>query len=156
MTLKVVRFINLILAALLVGNEFGTWVAVHPALGTMPTPAHVRAEQALVHRYGKIMPVWMTSVIVSCLPVATLARNRGSSRLTLAGMVCFIAMLISTLLGNVPINNRVLELAPDETSPESWRELREQWDRLHTLRILLNVVGLSLLQLGALREEDRR
>jgi uncharacterized membrane protein len=88
--------------------------------------------------------------------VATLARNRGSSRLTLAGMVCFIAMLISTLLGNVPINNRVLELAPDETSPESWQELREQWDRLHTLRILLNVVGLSLLQLGALREEDRR
>jgi uncharacterized membrane protein len=98
----------------------------------------------------------MTSVIVSCLPVATLARNRGSSRLTLAGMVCFVAMLISTLLGNVPINNQVLELTPDETPPESWRELRERWNRLHTLRTLLNVVGLSLLYLGALREEDHR
>jgi hypothetical protein len=32
MMLKVPRFINLILAALLAGNKFGTWVAVHPAL----------------------------------------------------------------------------------------------------------------------------
>src|SRR5918912_234391 len=156
MTLKIARFINLILTALLAGNEFGTWAAVHPALGTMPTAAHVRAEQALVHRYGKIMPVWMTAVIVSCLPVAALARNRRSSRLTLAGMACFVAMLISTLLGNVPINNQILELAPDETPPESWRELRERWDRLHTLRTFLNIAGLSLLYLGALREEDRR
>ena len=156
MILKAARFVNLLLAALLAGNEFGTWVAVHPALGTMPTPAHVRAEQELVRRYGKIMPFWMISVIASCLPAAALARNRRSSRLTLAGMACFVAMLISTLLGNVPINNQVLELAPDETPPESWRELRERWNRLHTLRTLLNVAGLSLLYLGALREEDRR
>jgi hypothetical protein len=27
----IVRFVDLILAALLAGNEFGTWVAVHPA-----------------------------------------------------------------------------------------------------------------------------
>jgi uncharacterized membrane protein len=122
----------------------------------MPTKAHVLAEQELVRRYGKIMPFWMTSVIVSCLPVASVGRNDGSSRPTLARMVCFVTMLISTLLGNVPINNQVLKLYPNETPPESWRELREQWDRLHTLRILLNVAGLSLLQLGALREEDRR
>ena len=30
--LKVARFVNLILAGLLVGNEFGTKVAIHPSL----------------------------------------------------------------------------------------------------------------------------
>jgi len=31
MRLGIVRFVNLVLAALLAGNEFGTWVAVQPA-----------------------------------------------------------------------------------------------------------------------------
>ena len=34
------------------------------------------------------------------------------SLLALAGTACSVAMLISTLVGNVPINNRVLELSP--------------------------------------------
>jgi hypothetical protein len=33
MALKLARFVNLLLAALLADNEFGTLVAVHPALG---------------------------------------------------------------------------------------------------------------------------
>ena len=61
--LKAFRFVNLVLAALLVGNEFGSWVAVHPALGNLP--AHIRAEQAIVRRYGKIMPFLMVSTTVS-------------------------------------------------------------------------------------------
>ncbi len=32
MALKIARFVNLLLAGLLAGNEFGTWAAVHPAL----------------------------------------------------------------------------------------------------------------------------
>ena len=55
MILKVTRFVNLILAGLLAGNEFGTWAVVHRALWTMPTPEHIRAEQALTRRFGSIM-----------------------------------------------------------------------------------------------------
>jgi hypothetical protein len=128
MILKVARFVNLILAALLAGNEFRTWAVVHRALWTMPTPEHIRAEQALTRRFGSIMPFWMSSVLVSCLSVLALTRERGSSafRFTLAGTLCFVAMLISTLRGNVPINTRTLELSPERTSPEEWRELRER------------------------------
>ena len=158
MFLKIARFVNLLLAALLVGNEFGTWAVVHRSLWTMPTPEHIRAEQALTRRFASIMPLWMPSVLVSCLTVLALSRGRQPSafRLTLAGTFCFVAMLISTLRGNVPINNRTLELSPEETPPEEWRELRERWERLHALRVLLNVTGLSLLYLGALGENDLR
>jgi hypothetical protein len=159
MFLKVARFVNLILAALLAGNEFGSWAVVHRALWDMPTPEHIRAEQALTRHFGAIMPFWMLSVVASCLSVLALTRERrGSSafRFTLAGTLCFVAMLISTLRGNVPINNRTLELSPEQTSPEEWRELRERWEKLHTLRAALNVSGLSLLYLGALREKNPR
>jgi len=156
MALKIARFVNLVLAGLLAGNEFGTWAAVHRSLWTMPTPEHIRAEQALTRRYKSIMPFWMSSVVASCLPVLALIRDPSAFRFTLAGMLCFTGMIVSTLRGNMPINNRTLELSPEETPPEKWRQLRQRWDRLHTLRVILNVTGLSLLYLGTLREKDRR
>ena len=58
-------------------------------------------------------------------------------------------MLVSSLIGNVPINNRVLEMSP-ETDGEEFVELRRRWDRLHTPRVALNVAGLGLLCAGAL------
>ena len=153
--LKIARFANLLLPALLAGNEFGTWAAVHRSLWTMPTPEHIRAEQALTRRYKKIMPFWMSSVPISCLPVLALTRETFAFRSTLAGMLCFVGVMVSTLVGNMPINNRTLELSPEETPPEEWRRLRERWDRLHTLRVVLNVAGLNLLYLAALRGERR-
>lgn len=155
---RIVRFVNLLLAALLAGNEFGTWAAVHRALWSMPTPDHIRAEQALTRRFASIMPFWMVSVLVSCLPALALARRGGAPafRFTLAGTLCFVAMLVSTVRGNVPINNRTLELSPEATPPEEWRDLRERWDRLHAVRVVLNVTGLGLLLLGTIREKDRR
>jgi hypothetical protein len=39
-------------------------------------------------------------------------------------------MLVSTLIGNLPINNRVLEMSP-ETDGEEFVEVRKRWDRLH-------------------------
>ena len=64
MTLKIARFVNLLLAALLIGNDFGTWAAVHRSLWNMSTPEHIRAEQTLTRRFKSITPFWMSSVVV--------------------------------------------------------------------------------------------
>jgi hypothetical protein len=151
---KAVRFVNLVLAGLLAGNEFGTKVALHPALEELSIPERIRAEQAVTRRYGAIMPLWMSSTVASC--VAALALSRGSRGFfpTLVGTACFVGMLLSTLLGNVPINRRTLEIDPDEDE-EEFAELRERWDRLHTLRVGLTVVGLGLLVAGTPREDGR-
>ena len=154
MTLRIARFVNLMLTGMLTGNEFGGWVAVHPALSNLPARAHVQAEQAVYRRYGTIMPFFMTSAIASAIPVLSLTRDRRSAafRFTFAGMVCFAAMLLVTLTGNVPINRRLLELPAQEESYEEFLELRRRWDRLHTVRNLLNIAGLSLSCLGALSQ----
>lgn len=154
MKLKVARFTNLTLASLLAGNEVGTWAIVHPSLHTLPLPAHIQAEQEITRRYGAAMPVLMPSVILSCIPVLGLLRDRRSAafRFTVAGMVCYIAMLASTLLGNVPINKRTLEVSAD-SPPGDWDQMRARWDRLHTLRSILVVAGLSFLLLGSLSRD---
>jgi len=156
MALKIARLMNLILAGMLTGNEFGGWVAIHPALSNLPTPAHIQAEQAVYRRYGAIMPFFMTSTIVSAIPVLSLIRDRKSTtfRFTLAGMLSFTAMLLVTLTRNVPINRRLLELPPQEASYGEFLELRRRWDQLHTVRNLLNVAGFSLSCLGALSQTE--
>ena len=154
MVFKIARFVNLRLAGLLAGNEFGTWAAVHPALGKLSVAERVRIEQEVTRRYAKMMPFWMSSTILSCLPVLALGRRTSGFRYSLLGALCFATMLLTTFLGNVPINNRVLKLSP-EADGEEFVELRKRWDRLHTIRALLNVAGLGFLSAGTPARKDR-
>ena len=151
MGLRIARLVNLMLAGVLTGNEFGGWAGTHPALRTLPTEAHVRAEQAITRSFGALMPFVMTATIVSCLPVLSLIRDRRSMpfRLTLGGMFCYLAMLGVTFAGNMPVNRRTLQVSP-EAPPADWLALRARWDRWHTLRNALNFVGLGLLTTAAL------
>ena len=152
MTLKAAQFVNVLLTGVLTGNEFGSWAALHPALRELPHQAHVRSEQAITRRYGKMMPALMTGALVSFVPVLSLVSDRRSSSflLGLAGMVCYATMLAITLTGNVPINRRTLELDPDTTPREEFLELRARWDRLHTVRNVVNLAGFGLAILGVL------
>ena len=65
-----------------------------------------------------------------------------------------VALLASTRIGNVPINGRIIEMEP-EKDQEEFVELRRRWDRLHTLRVALDVAGLAFLVSGALVEDGR-
>jgi uncharacterized membrane protein len=151
---RTVRFANVVLAGMLAGNEFGTWAAVHPSLAKLSPPERIRAEQELTRRFGAIMPVWMGSTVVSCVLALLFARGSAGFRSTLLGTACFAGMLASTRIGNVPINERVLEIDPEQDQ-EEFAELRKRWDRLHTLRVVLNLAGLGFLISGALTEDRR-
>jgi uncharacterized membrane protein len=150
------RLINLILAGMLTGHEFAGLLAVYPALGKLPPLERLRAEQEIYRRYGKVMPIYMSSTIASFIPVLALARDRRSPayRFSLAGAGCFVAMLAVTLTRNVPINNRIVEAPVEEASVEEFRELRERWDRLHAVRNLLNLSGLVFTCLGVLSRAE--
>jgi uncharacterized membrane protein len=150
---KIVRAANLVLAGMLAGNEFGTWAAVHPSLEKLGLEERIRAEQEITRRYAAIMPAWMGSTVVSCVLAMLFSRGRAGFRSTLLGAACFAGMLASTRIGNVPINNRVLEMDP-EKDQEEFAQLRKRWDRLHTLRVALNVAGLGSLMAGALAKDE--
>jgi uncharacterized membrane protein len=155
MVLKTTRFVNLLLAGVLTGNEFGGFAGFHPALYELPTEAHARAEQAITSRFGKLMPPFMTAAIVSFVPVLSLVRDRRSLSFffTLLGMLCYVAMLAVTFAGNMPVNRRMLEMDPSTISGEELIELRRRWDRFHAARNVLNFLGFASALLGALSED---
>ena len=148
MILRAVRFVNLLLAGMLAGNELGTWAAAHPALGRLSPPERLRAEQELTRRYAAIMPAWMGSALASCFVSAFLSRGTAGFRGTVLGSLCFAAMLAGTRLGNVPINDRTLELTEEDIG--EFERIRARWTRLHTLRVALTTAGFAALVSGAL------
>ena len=152
MALKAAQFVNLFITGVLTGNEFGSWAALHPALRELPHQAHVRSEQAVTRRYGKMMPALMMGALVSFVPVLSLVSDRRSLPFLfdLAGMLCYATMLMITLASNMPINRSTLELDPDKTSREEFLELRARWDRLHRVRNVMNLTGFGLAILGVL------
>ena len=148
---------NLVLAGLVAGNELGGKLAVHPALDGLPFPVRLPAEQALYRRYGRLMPVLMTAALVSGIPVLARRRDRTAAgfRLTLGGVACLGAMLGVTFRGNMPLNQQILAFAADG-SPADFAALRARWDRIHTIRVGLDLAGFALLCLGALRRRQDR
>jgi Domain of unknown function (DUF1772) len=152
MALKAARFANLFLTGVLTGNEFGSWAVLHPALRELPHQAHVRSEQAVTRRYGKMMPALMTGALLSFVPVLSLTSDRRSLsfRLGLVGMLCYATMLAITLVGNIPINRRTLELESDTAPREEFLRLRARWEGLHAARNVLNLCGFGLTILGVL------
>ena len=158
LSLKAARLANLVLAGILTGNEFGSFAGIYPALDRISSMARLEAEQGVYRRLGGIMPFYMISTLASFLPVLVVQRRPGSPafRFTLAGLMCFIAMVAITRRGNLPINARIEELPTEEASLEEFRELRERWDRLHAVRNFLNVAGLVFTCLGALSGSGSR
>ena len=151
---RIVTSVNLALAGTLTGNEFGTLAAVHPALEDLSPSERIRAEQELTRRFGAIMPFWMGSTVLSGVLAVLFSRGTAGFRSTLLGAACFAGMLASTRIGNVPINERVLEMDPGRDQ-EEFAVLRRRWDRLHKLRVALNAAGLAFLVSGALAEDRR-
>jgi hypothetical protein len=139
----------------LTGNEFGGFVGFHPALYRLPTEAHASAEQEITARFGEIMPPFMIATILSFVPALSLTRDRRSSHLTLAGMLCYVAMLAVTFAGNMPANRRTLDLDPKTVPRGEFLALRHSWDRFHAVRNLLNAAGFVLAILGALSDAER-
>jgi hypothetical protein len=151
-----VSMTNVCLAGLLTGNEWGGWVAVHPALDKLPGSPRLQAEQAVYRRYGRIMPFLMTSTVASGI-AASSVRDGASleGQLARAAVGCYTAMLAITLIGNIPLNTELVALPDEPASHARLAELRDQWDRLHTARNLLNLAGFGLTVAGALTARSR-
>jgi uncharacterized membrane protein len=133
-----------LLAGLLAGNELATLVAFHPALRRLPLRAQVEAEQALTRRLGAIMPFYMTAALVAAIAAATASAGQPGFGLALAAAAALGLMLAITLTRNVPLNRRT-EAFPTDGDERAWAAIRRPWERLHALRVALDLVAFACL-----------
>ena len=142
-------FIAVLLAGVLTGSELTSWGIVHPTLWKLDHQAQVRAEKLMYRRFASIDPFLMTATVVACFLAAGGLDGR-SATLALAAGACFASMLAVTLIWNMPINLRVFRWDDAHGDPAEWRRIRRRWDRLHSVRILLDIAGFILISLAVL------
>ncbi len=142
-------FAAVALSGVLTGSELTSWAIVHPTLWKLEHKEQVQAEKLMYKRFGSIDPFLMTATTAASFVAASGLHGR-SAKLALAAGGSYTAMLGITLIGNMPINLRVFRWDEDRGDPQEWRRLRRRWDRLHNIRIPLDVAGFILITLAAL------
>ena len=140
-------FLAVLLAGLLTGSELTSWGIVHPVLWKLDQRAHGRAEKLMYRRFASVDPFLMTATVVACF-VAAEGFDGRSATLALVAGACFAVTLTITLVGNMTINLRVLRWDEESGEPREWRAIRRRWDRLHSVRILLDSAGFILIPLA--------
>lgn len=143
--------ITLVLVGLMVGNELAVAAFVHPQLRTLDDKVHLASAQVLARIYGKVMPFWYALTLILTISIAFLLRQTGSLSFGLAvtSAVFFFVSILLTVIRLVPINDQVSDWDLDRL-PNHWKDLRNQWDRLHTLRVLILVIALLCLTIACL------
>ncbi|MBK7230752.1 MAG: DUF1772 domain-containing protein [Saprospiraceae bacterium] len=137
------KFINILLAALLAGTSFGIWFGMNPM--KYSASSYLDQQQNLVISLNTIM---VTLVIAATLVTgwSALQYKQQKAYFALLGIaaLCFLSCLLISRFGNLPIQNEILSWSYD-SMPENWTSLRDSWWNYHILRTIAELIALVLV-----------
>lgn len=143
MATSFIRFINIILAALLAGTSFGIWIGLNPA-GYSPA-TYLEQQQHLVRSLNTLMVFMVIAATLVTLASAYLQRkDKSVFVLLLIAAACFASCIFISRFGNLPIQNEILTWNA-AALPDNWTSLRDQWWSLHIMRTIAELVALALV-----------
>jgi MFS superfamily sulfate permease-like transporter len=147
-----VLFLILILSTgTLLGNEFSIGAFIHPALSRDGHERFLPAIQVFARLFGKIMPFWMVATLLLhlILLVVTWRWPTLSTVLLLLATLLWLAIDVFSVVGPVPINNRVKDWDLQNLPPD-WRQQRRRWDQLNAIRVVM-IASAFLTLVGSYR-----
>lgn len=152
MTATIIRFLDLLLVALLVGTMFGIWVGFNPA--GLSAATYVEQQQHTIRALNTLMPLLGAVCIVLTFVLVVLTKESRRTRyLLVAVAVCLLLAGAVTRFENQPINSVVMTWT-SQAPPANWSELRDQWWQWHIVRTLAGIAALSLLILEVLSNHN--
>jgi hypothetical protein len=115
----------------------------------------IRLQGSLNHTVGPAAPIMMGSAALGNLLPLLFDHDlrKISTWLTILGGVFNGAIIVSTMIGNVPVNN-ITAVADPANPPANWQQLRSQWETFHTVRSVFSVTAFTL-NLGAIVFAER-
>src|ERR1700758_5346705 len=98
------------------GSELNVGAFAHPTFSRQPLETHIRVRSAFAILFGRVMPFWMAGSTL-----LNLALLPGMAwRLTAISAAIQLLAVIFSLIGPVPINNRVQTWKPGSL-PSDWQ-----------------------------------
>ena len=152
MTRGIVLFAALFFVALMAGVAFTVWLYFNPA--GMSPPFYVETMQHAIRAFTvPLSTLLILAVFFTIVSTFLARRDRPNVYLLIAASVCVVAVLLTTVLGNVPINNQIMTWSIN-SPPSNWTQLSEKWWRFQIVRTIAAIGGLSFLILSAQVRRD--
>ena len=148
----VLQVLAIVVLGLMCGSELNVAAFGHPTFDRQPLDVHIPVRASFARLFGSVMPFWMaTSTLLNLLlllPFEHLGVLAG--RLATAAFAIQIFAVLFSLVGPVPINNRVKLWTPNNL-PSNWKAQERRWDLYHWARTCGLIVAFILLVVSALR-----
>jgi uncharacterized membrane protein len=147
MTLQLLSVLTL---GLMCGSELNVAAFAHPTLNRQPLEVHVRMRASLAALFGRVMPFWMAgSALLNLLLLLPFEHlNESAWRFAAVAFIIQVFAVVFSLVGPVPINNRILKWTP-QSLPEDWQAQEHRWDQYHWLRTCWLIIAFAILVLSA-------
>lgn len=143
MLTTVIRFLNIILVALLAGTSFGIWVGLNPK--HYSTSTYIEQQQHLVLSLQTLLVSMVILATLVTIASAFLQRKDRKTFIALLFAAFFLLLcIIITRFGNLPIQTEMLTWNA-YSFPSNWTALRDQWWSFHIQRTVAELVALALV-----------
>ena len=143
MTLHLVRFVSLLLVALLGGTSFGIVMGFDPSQYSAST--YVEQQQHLVRALHSLMVSMVIAATIITIVSAVLQRK---NKAVFVALLCASMLLGSCILisrfGNLPIQQEMLTWTVN-TVPTDWTTLRDKWWMFHKARTIVELIALAIV-----------
>ena len=143
MTTPLVRFLNIIVVALLAGVSFGIWIGFNPS--GLSSSTYIEQQQNMLHSLRTLLvSLVLIATLITLLSAYLQKNNRTAFISFLIAAIFLIACILITRFGNKPIDDLVISWT-NETIPDNWTELRDKWWSFHILRTIAEMLALFLI-----------
>ena len=143
MMTSIIRFLNIILVALLAGTSFGIWIGFNPMNYSAST--YIEQQQHLV---ASLQTMLVSLVIIATLLTIASAflqrKNRNNFIALIFAALFLLSCIFITRLGNLPIQKEMLTWSANYF-PENWTTLRDKWWTFHVMRTIAELIALVLV-----------
>jgi uncharacterized membrane protein len=142
----VLQVIALLVLGLMCGSELNVAAFGHPTLNRQPLETHILVRSSFAVLFGRVMPFWMaTSVVLNLLLLLPIEHlNPSAWHLALIASVIQVLVVPLSLVGPVPINNRIAKWTL-KSLPGDWQAQEQRWDFYHWIRTVALVVAFALV-----------
>lgn len=153
MTATMIRFLNIILVALLAGVSFGIWIGFNPSGLSIST--YVEQQQNMLNSLRTLLvSLVVISTFVTILSAYLQRNNKPDFYTLIIAAISLIACILITRLGNKPIDDLIITWTKDSI-PNNWTVLRDKWWSFHILRTIAEMLALFLITWSGIKKIDR-
>jgi len=149
--MRLIRFINIIITALLAGVSFGIWIGFNPM--DLSSSTYVEQQQNMLNSLRILLvSLVFIATIITIISAFLQKKNNSIFISLLVAAIFLIACILITRFGNKPIDDMVLNWTSGSL-PSNWTELRDKWWSFHIMRTVAELIAFLLVTWTSIKRD---